>query len=113
MQKTKVHQCTDMAENTAKKILKKLIDDGRVICLIDKVNPRIHHLYINGEKMSRLRTRGILLSKFEGQIKKQQYQTVPVLGVGWVSVPVYSGPREWNDPPRVSAYEILRQATTK
>ena len=72
--KTIVKNSTDMAEGTADKILKKLIEkDKKVICIIDDVNPRIHHLYRNGPEISKMRTKKFILSKIEEQINNQMY----------------------------------------
>lgn len=90
--KTKVETETDMAELTARNIHKKLIDNGKVICVVDEVNPRKHHLFINErtisltpaslEKLDRLRR-----AKVEEQIKKQVYTMARLEGGGWIVAP--------------------------
>jgi predicted transcriptional regulator len=94
--KTMVNNGTDMAENTAKKAVKKLIDEGQVICEIDDVNSRIHHLYINNNNstMSLTKTKNLILSKVQEQINNQTYTMVQLMNVdnsapgGWAVMPV-------------------------
>jgi hypothetical protein len=109
--KTKVKYNMPFAYGTTDRILKDLIDEGKITCTLDKKNPRIHHLFINDVRMSQLRTKDLLLSRFEGQIKDQIYTTVN-LGGHLVSIPVNLGPP--NDSlPRVTALEIIRQLAIK
>ena len=64
----------ERAEATIDKDIKELIEEKKVICIIDEVNPRIHHLYPNDVELSRRKTNSFILSKVEEQLKNQIVQ---------------------------------------
>ena len=86
--KTEVENNTGMAEKTAKKYLKKLIDEGKVVYDIDEVNPQTHHLHINNPNRSEMKTKNFILSRMEEQIKNLICTTAQLEGGGWISSPV-------------------------
>ena len=81
-----------MGEKKAKKIIKKLIiDDKKVICVIDKVNSQIHHLFINNEptpETAITNVKNLILSKVEEQMKKQMYTVTRLENGEWIGIPV-------------------------
>ena len=101
-----VENNTDMAEGTAKKILRKLIEkDKKVICVIDDANPRIHHLYINGPEISEMWTKKFILSKIEEQINNHmRYKTVQLETGEWISIAFTPHLTKLNYP---NAFEIM------
>lgn len=50
--RTNVIDNMPFADKTTKKVLKELIEEDKVTCLIDKTNPRIHHLILNYDNES-------------------------------------------------------------
>ncbi len=86
--KTLAENSTDMAEKTARTIIKKLIKDRIVICEIDAINPQVHHLYINDVALSRKKINDLIKSKVDAQMKNLMYTSTQLKTGEWISVPV-------------------------
>ncbi|HEY1247871.1 MAG TPA: hypothetical protein VGE97_02675 [Nitrososphaera sp.] len=72
--KTSLEDNLDMASRTVRRYLKELIEeDKKVICIIDKVNPRIHHLFLNDP--IKLAVMNLKMSKAEELMKNQKHMT--------------------------------------
>lgn len=85
--KTEVKNSMDMATPTTDKILKKLIQvDKKITCVIDSVNPRIHHLIVNNE--NKMLMANLLLKKAEEQLKKEMYTRVELTSGEMLAFPL-------------------------
>ena len=95
-----------VGDKTADKILKKLIQDEKVVCEIDKVNPQIHRLHINNETRSLIKTKNLILSRFEEQFNNQKYTMAQLTTGGWAVMPV-------NDTITINLKSVVMQNPTK
>ena len=90
--KTSLENNLDMAPKTARKYLKQLIEeDKKVTYLVDKKNPRIHHLYINDP--IELALMNLKMSKAEELMKNQKHTgyTIAALGNGAFAIQPHDG----------------------
>ena len=98
-----------MAPRTVRKYLKELIEeDKKVVCIVDKVNPRIHHLFINDQ--IKLMKMDLAMSKVEAQMKKEKY-TILGMGSGGYALTAHSGGTIIHSSVRESIDNIITTAS--
>jgi len=84
--KTSLENGVDMAPRTVRKHLQNLIEDEKkVVCIVDKANPRIHHLFINDQV--KLAIMSLAMSRVEEQMKNQRYTIAEMVGGGYAVQP--------------------------